>query len=51
LNSLNVSGAGFGVSTNKISILDKSVNQNDYPLKPKTEVASDILDRISALIK
>ena len=51
LNSLNNPGAGFGVNTNKISILDKSGNQNDYPLKPKTEVASDILDRISELIK
>lgn len=51
LNSLNDPGAGFGVNTNKISILDKSGNQNDYPLKPKTEVASDILDRILDLIK
>ena len=45
LNSLNDSGAGFRCDTNKISIIDRQGN-TDYPLKPKTEVAQDIIDRL-----
>jgi phosphopantothenoylcysteine decarboxylase/phosphopantothenate--cysteine ligase len=44
LNSLNTPGAGFHVDTNQISILDKSGNLTDFPLKPKTEAANDIID-------
>lgn len=51
LNSLNDEGAGFGVSTNKITILDKSGGQTSYPLKPKNEVASDIMDRLTGLLE
>lgn len=43
LNSLNDDGAGFGGSTNKISIIDKDLNQTNYPLKSKSEVADDII--------
>jgi len=50
LNSVKDKGAGFGVPTNKVSILDKSGNQFDYELKTKEEVAEDILDRIAELI-
>jgi len=50
LNSLKDQGAGFGVATNKITVLDKGGNQTNYPLKPKSEVADDILDRIAELI-
>jgi len=50
LNSLKEQGAGFGVSTNKITIIDKNGKQTDYPLKSKKEVAEDILDRIAELI-
>jgi phosphopantothenoylcysteine decarboxylase/phosphopantothenate--cysteine ligase len=35
LNSLNDDGAGFGGSTNKISIIDKDLNQTNYPSKIK----------------
>lgn len=45
LNSLKDSGAGFRCDTNKISIIDHQ-GQTDYPLKPKTEVARDIIDRL-----
>ncbi|NDW10701.1 bifunctional phosphopantothenoylcysteine decarboxylase/phosphopantothenate--cysteine ligase CoaBC [Dysgonomonas sp. 520] len=44
LNSLNDAGAGFKVDTNKISILDRSGNRVDFQLKPKAEVAKDIID-------
>ena len=46
LNSLNDDGAGFGGSTNKISIIDKDLNQKDYPLKSKSEVADDIINEL-----
>ena len=45
LNSLNDQGAGFRVDTNKISIIDKE-GITSYPLKNKTEVAKDIIDRL-----
>ena len=46
LNSLKDAGAGFGGSTNKITIIDKDLNQTDYPLKSKSEVADDIIQKI-----
>jgi phosphopantothenoylcysteine decarboxylase/phosphopantothenate--cysteine ligase len=46
LNSLRDKGAGFGHDTNKISILDKKNNRIDFSLKPKTEVAKDIVQYI-----
>ena len=45
LNSLNDAGAGFRYDTNKISILSCR-GRTDYPLKSKTEVARDIIDRM-----
>jgi phosphopantothenoylcysteine decarboxylase/phosphopantothenate--cysteine ligase len=50
LNSLKDEGAGFGVSTNKITIITRNGGQYEYPLKPKKEVASDILDRLAEYI-
>ena len=46
LNSMNDAGAGFGVDTNKITLIDKDNNQTLFELKAKTEVASDIVERI-----
>jgi phosphopantothenoylcysteine decarboxylase/phosphopantothenate--cysteine ligase len=46
LNSLQDAGAGFGVSTNKVSIIDRDENITNYDLKPKSEVAQDILNEI-----
>ena len=50
LNSLNDQGAGFRVDTNKISIIDKE-GITSYPLKNKTEVAKDIIDRLVESMK
>lgn len=50
MNSLRDKGAGFGTDTNKITIFTKSGNCVEYPLKSKSEVASDILDAISNII-
>ena len=44
LNSLNDDGAGFEVSTNKITIIERSGKEHSYTKKPKTEVASDVVD-------
>ena len=46
LNSMNDNGAGFGVDTNKITMIDKNNNQAFFELKSKAEVACDIVARI-----
>ncbi len=46
LNSLNDPGAGFGIDTNKITMIDKDNNQTFFELKSKTEVAKDIVAQI-----
>lgn len=52
LNSLRDKGAGFGVPTNKVSLVyADNRERTDFPLKPKTEVAADIIDAIAAMIK
>jgi phosphopantothenoylcysteine decarboxylase/phosphopantothenate--cysteine ligase len=50
LNSLKAKGAGFGHSTNKVSIIDRNGTQTDYKLKSKSEVALDIVNKIMHLI-
>ncbi|HNX55593.1 MAG TPA: bifunctional phosphopantothenoylcysteine decarboxylase/phosphopantothenate--cysteine ligase CoaBC [Prolixibacteraceae bacterium] len=46
LNSMNDKGAGFGVDTNKITMIDKNNIQTFFELKSKTEVARDIVARL-----
>jgi len=46
LNSLQDKGAGFGGTTNKVTIINKNGNVNDYKLKSKAEVAKDLLNEI-----
>lgn len=43
MNTMKDIGAGFGVDTNKISILDNCNNFKTFELKSKKEVATDIL--------
>ena len=50
LNSLNDAGAGFKVDTNKITIIDKYNNQEDFELKSKKEVAYDIVRKIISMM-
>ena len=49
LNSLRDKGAGFKNDTNKISIVFEN-EQKDFDLKPKSEVAADILNEIVHLL-
>ncbi|UOY06929.1 bifunctional phosphopantothenoylcysteine decarboxylase/phosphopantothenate--cysteine ligase CoaBC [Muricauda sp. SCSIO 64092] len=46
LNSLNDQGAGFGVTTNKITFFDKNSVSKTFKVKDKSEVASDIWEEI-----
>ncbi|GAA4282387.1 bifunctional phosphopantothenoylcysteine decarboxylase/phosphopantothenate--cysteine ligase CoaBC [Gaetbulibacter aestuarii] len=46
LNSLNDPGAGFQGDTNKVTLIDKAGNIKTFELKPKSEVAKDILNKI-----
>lgn len=46
LNSLNDEGAGFKCDTNKITIIGKSDSPKVFPVKPKVEVAKDIVKEI-----
>ena len=46
LNSLNDRGAGFGVDTNKITLIGKNNNPAFFELKSKGEVAVDIVAAI-----
>ena len=49
LNSLQDAGAGFKHDTNKITIIEKD-NITIFDLKPKTQVAADIVTFISRRI-
>lgn len=46
LNSLNDKGAGFGLDTNKITIIDRDQTVTTFDLKDKKEVAHDIVNAI-----
>mgnify|MGYP000939679941 CR=1 FL=1 len=48
LNSLADKQAGFGVDTNKVTIIEKDGTVYSYEVKPKKEVAADIVDLITA---
>lgn len=44
LNSLNDAGAGFGLDTNKITIISNQGDKTTFSLKSKFEVAKDIIN-------
>ena len=50
-NSATEKGSGFGVDTNKITIIDKHNNLTNFELKTKQEVAKDIVNFTVQLIK
>ena len=49
LNSLRDKGAGFNYDTNKVSIIGRDGETKTFPLKSKTEVAADIVDKLQSL--
>ena len=50
LNSLKDKGAGFGVDTNKVTIIDRSNNIDKFELKSKADVAIDILNKLESML-
>lgn len=46
LNSLRDQGAGFKTDTNKVTLIGKDNKTIEFPVKPKKEVATDILQFI-----
>ena len=46
LNNLSDPGAGFNFDTNKVTIISKEGEKHEFPLKPKKEVAKDIVDLV-----
>ena len=50
VNDATEAGAGFGVDTNRVTLLLREGDDERLPLMPKTEVADAILDRVERLI-
>lgn len=50
-NDLTLDGAGFGVDTNIVKIVDKSGSIDNYPKMGKDEIANIILDKIKSLLE
>lgn len=50
LNSLQNKGTCFQSDNNQISIITHTGEQTDYPLKPKSEVAADIITAMSSIL-
>jgi phosphopantothenoylcysteine decarboxylase / phosphopantothenate---cysteine ligase len=46
LNSPSETGTGFGFDTNKVTIIKKNGSKEQFPIRSKREVASDIFDSI-----
>ena len=51
VNDATEAGAGFGVDTNRVTIVSRSGPEEHLPLMPKTEVADAILDRVEAMLR
>lgn len=50
LNSMRDDGAGFGTDTNRVTMIDRSGNSEKFELKPKDQVASDLVRRVIKMI-
>ena len=50
LNSLKQQGAGFGTETNRVTMIDRSGKADNYELKPKDQVAADLVRRVINMI-
>ncbi|MEN8230198.1 MAG: bifunctional phosphopantothenoylcysteine decarboxylase/phosphopantothenate--cysteine ligase CoaBC [Bacteroidota bacterium] len=46
LNSLREEGAGFGTDTNRVTMIDRFGNSEEFELKLKSQVAADLVDRV-----
>ena len=51
VNDATEAGAGFGVDTNRVTLVARDGEEEHLPLMPKTEVAEAILDRVERMIR
>jgi phosphopantothenoylcysteine decarboxylase/phosphopantothenate--cysteine ligase len=51
LNSLEEPGAGFGTDTNRVTMIDRSGKMDNYELKPKDQVAEDLVEKVIKMIE
>jgi phosphopantothenoylcysteine decarboxylase/phosphopantothenate--cysteine ligase len=51
VNDATEPGAGFGVDTNRVTLIDRAGAEEVLPLLSKTEVADAILDRVERIAK
>jgi phosphopantothenoylcysteine decarboxylase/phosphopantothenate--cysteine ligase len=51
VNDAREAGAGFGVDTNRVTIVRRDGTEEALPLLTKTEVADEILDRVEELLR
>jgi phosphopantothenoylcysteine decarboxylase/phosphopantothenate--cysteine ligase len=49
VNDATEAGAGFGVDTNRVTLLSRDGGEEVLPLMPKTDVAEAILDRVERM--
>jgi phosphopantothenoylcysteine decarboxylase/phosphopantothenate--cysteine ligase len=50
-NDISATDAGFGVDTNRVTLLFADGKQESLPLMSKTEVAETIIARLAALLE
>lgn len=51
LNSMQDMGAGFGTDTNRVTMIDRLGNSDQYELKPKVQVAADLVQRVIKMVE
>jgi phosphopantothenoylcysteine decarboxylase/phosphopantothenate--cysteine ligase len=51
LNLAGEQGAGFGTDTNRVTMIDRNLNVEEYELKPKRQVAADLAERVVKMLK
>jgi len=51
LNHTGEEGAGFGTDTNRVTMIDRQGEVVEYELKPKRQVAADLVERLIKMIE
>jgi len=51
LNSMQDRGAGFGTDTNQVTMIDRKGNADKFELKPKEQVAVDLVQRVIKMLE
>ena len=51
LNSMQDRGAGFGTDTNQVTMIDRKGNADKFELKPKKQVAVDLVKRVIKMLE